>query len=111
MRSVALATLTTMIEEGIPERAAKMGRHVMQALGRVRARQPAIREVRGRGLLIGIELDRVAAPVVDACRDAGLLVLTAGDRVVRLAPALIVTEADCDRALEILEHAVARVVS
>ena len=109
--SVALATLTTMIEEGIPERAAKMGRHVMQALGRVRARQPAIREVRGRGLLIGIELDRVAAPVVDACRDAGLLVLTAGDRVVRLAPALIVTEADCDRALEILEHAVARVVS
>ena len=109
--SVALATLTTMIEEGVPERAAKMGRHVMQALGRVRARQPAIREVRGRGLLIGIELDRVAAPVVDACRDAGLLVLTAGDRVVRLAPALIVTEADCDRALEILEHAVARVVS
>ncbi len=109
--SVALATLTTMIEEGIPERAAKMGRHVMQALGRVRARQPAIREVRGRGLLIGIELDRVAAPVVDACRDAGLLVLTAGDRVVRLAPALIVAEADCDRALEILEHALARVVS
>jgi predicted acetylornithine/succinylornithine family transaminase len=109
--SVALATLTTMIEEGIPERAAKMGRHVMQALGRMRARQPAIREVRGRGLLIGIELDRGAAPVVDACRDAGLLVLTAGDRVVRLAPALIATEADCDRALEILEQALSRVVS
>jgi len=109
--SVALATLTTMIEEGIPERAAKMGRHVMQALGRMRARQPAIREVRGRGLLIGIELDRVAAPVVDACRDAGLLVLTAGDRVVRLAPALIASEADCDRALEILEQALSRVVS
>jgi acetylornithine/succinyldiaminopimelate/putrescine aminotransferase len=100
-----------MIEEGIPERAAKMGRHVMQALGRMRARQPAIREVRGRGLLIGIELDRGAAPVVDACRDAGLLVLTAGDRVVRLAPALIATEADCDRALEILEQALSRVVS
>ena len=109
--SVALATLTTMIEERVPERAAKTGRHVMQALAGLRQRQPAIRDVRGRGLLIGIELDRAAGPVVDACREGGLLVLTAGDRVVRLAPALIATEADCNRALEILERALARVVS
>jgi acetylornithine/N-succinyldiaminopimelate aminotransferase len=107
--SVALATLTTMIEEKIPERAAGTGRHVMQSLGRLRTRHPAICDIRGRGLLIGIELDRVAAPVVDACRDAGLLVLTAGERVVRLAPALIASEADCDRALEILERALERV--
>jgi acetylornithine/N-succinyldiaminopimelate aminotransferase len=109
--SVALATLTTMIEEKIPERAARMGRHLMQGLGRLRERHPAIREVRGRGLLIGVELDRAVAPAVDACREAGLLVLTAGDRVLRLAPALIVGEADCDRALEIVERALARLAS
>jgi predicted acetylornithine/succinylornithine family transaminase len=109
--SVALATLTTMIEEKIPERAARTGRHLMQGLGRLRERHPAIREVRGRGLLIGIELDRAVAPAVDACREAGLLVLTAGDRVLRLAPALIVGEADCDRALEIVERALTRLAS
>ncbi len=105
--SVALATLATVIEEKIPERAARMGRHLMQGLSRLQERFPAIREVRGRGLLIGIELDRIAAPLVDACRDAGLLVLTAGERVLRLAPALIVGEAECDRALAILENALA----
>jgi acetylornithine/succinyldiaminopimelate/putrescine aminotransferase len=103
--SVALATLTTVIEDGIPERAAKMGRYLMQGLARLRGRHPAIREVRGRGLLIGIELDRVVAPVVDVCRDAGLLVLTAGERVLRLAPALIVGEPECDRALDTLDRA------
>src|SRR5262245_15483782 len=108
--SVALATVTTMIEERIPERAARTGRHVMQGLARLRARQSAIQDVRGRGLLVGIELDRAAGPVVDACRDGGLLVLTAGDRVVRLARALIASEADCDRALEILDKALSRVV-
>ncbi len=103
--SVALATLTTVIEDGIPERAAKMGRYLMQGLARLRGRYPAIRELRGRGLLIGIELNRAVAPVVDACRDAGLLVLTAGERVLRLAPALIVGEPECDRALDTLDRA------
>jgi acetylornithine aminotransferase len=61
--------------------------------------------VRGRGLLIGVELDRPAGPVVDACREAGLLALTAGERVLRLAPPLIVDERDCDRALAIVAQA------
>jgi len=109
--SVALATLTTMIEERIPERAAKTGRYVMEGLGRLRQRYPAIRDLRGRGLLIGIELDRPVGPAVDACREGGLLVLTAGDRVLRLAPALIVSEAECNRALDILGKALGQVLA
>jgi len=105
--SVALATLATVIEEKIPERAARMGRHLMQALGQLQTRFSAIREVRGRGLLIGIDLDRPVAPLVDFCRDSGLLVLTAGERVLRLAPALVVGEAECERALALLESALA----
>jgi len=85
-----------------------MGRYLMQGLGRLQERFPAVREVRGRGLLIGMEMDRLVAPLVDFCRDASLLILTAGERIIRLAPALIVGEAECDRALEILQRALAQ---
>jgi acetylornithine/N-succinyldiaminopimelate aminotransferase len=105
--SVALATLTTVIGDKLPERADQRGRELMDGLRAMQRTQPAIKEVRGRGLLIGVELTRVAGPVVDACREAGLLVLSAGEKVVRLAPPLIVESADCKRALDILGGAFA----
>jgi predicted acetylornithine/succinylornithine family transaminase len=106
--SVALATLTTVLDEKIADRAARLGRELMERLRALQKAQPAIVAVRGRGLLIGIELARPAAPVVDACREAGVLVLTAGEQVVRLAPPLVVDSRDCARALEVLEAALAR---
>jgi predicted acetylornithine/succinylornithine family transaminase len=102
--SVALATLTAVLEEKIPDRAAKMGRHLMDGLRAVARRHPAVRDVRGRGLLIGVELTVPAGPLVDACREAGLLVLSAGERVLRLTPPLVVAEAECDHALEIIDR-------
>jgi predicted acetylornithine/succinylornithine family transaminase len=103
--SVALTTLQTVIGEKIPERAAASGRLLMDRLRELGQRSGAIREVRGRGLLIGIELDRPAGPVVDACREAGLLTLTAGERVLRLTPPLIVEAADCEQALGVIGRA------
>ena len=102
--SVALATLSAILEEKIPDRAARMGRHLMDGLREVARRHPVVREVRGRGLLIGVELTQAVAPLVDACREAGLLVLSAGERVLRLTPPLVVGEAECDRALEIIDR-------
>ena len=102
--SVALATLSAVLEDKIPERATKMGRHLMDGLRDVARRHPVVREVRGRGLLIGVELTQAVGPLVDACRDAGLLVLSAGDKVLRLTPPLVVAEAECDRALEIIDR-------
>lgn len=64
-----------------------------------------VREVRGRGLLLGAVVDRPAAEVVTAARERGLLVLTAGDDVVRLAPPLTITEAEVEDALSILAAA------
>ena len=61
-----------------------------------------VREVRGRGLLLAGVLDRDAAAVVDACRERGLLVLTAGSEVLRLLPPLVITEAEADEALSII---------
>jgi acetylornithine aminotransferase/acetylornithine/N-succinyldiaminopimelate aminotransferase len=106
--AVALASFTTILDEKIPERAARTGRDLMTRLQALAAGRPLIRQVRGRGLLIGVELTRPVAPVVDACREAGLLVLSAGEKVLRLAPPLIVEERDCDRALAVIEDALAR---
>ena len=103
--SVALATLTAVLEEKIPDRAARMGRHLMDGLRDVARRHPVVRDVRGRGLLIGVELSQAVGPLVDACREAGLLVLSAGEQVLHLAPPLIVDERDCDRALGIIDAA------
>jgi len=102
--SVALATLTALLEEKVPDRAAKMGRYLVDGLRDVARRHPVVREVRGRGLLIGVELTQPAGPLVDACREAGLLVLSAGEKVLRLTPPLVVGEAECDRALEIIDR-------
>ena len=69
---------------------------------------PAVRSVRGRGLLIGAELDRPVGPVVDACREQGLLVLSAAPDVLRLTPPLVVDAAQVAEALAILEGALSR---
>ncbi len=104
--SVALATLQTVIGEKIPQRAAASGRYLMDGLRRIGG-GAGVRDVRGLGLLIGVELDRPVAPVVDACREAGLLVLSAGERVLRLAPPLVVEQRDCDQALAIVGRTLA----
>ena len=61
-------------------------------------------KVRGAGLLLGLELYRMAAEVVHECRERGLIVLSAGETVLRLAPPLTVTEAEVDLALSILQE-------
>ena len=68
---------------------------------------PAVRSVRGRGLLLGAELDRQAGPVIDACREQGLLVLSAGPDVLRLTPPLVVSAAEVAQALLTIESVLA----
>ena len=101
--AVGLTVLTTLLEERLPERADRMGRLLRERLEAVQSRHPAaVRDVRGRGLLIGIDLTPPVGDVVAACRERGLLVLTAGDNTLRLAPPLVVDEASVDRAVEII---------
>ena len=71
------------------------------------AELPHVVEARGRGLLVGYELDVDAQPVVDAALERGLVALTAGKNVLRLAPPLIVTEQQVDDALAILAEVLA----
>jgi acetylornithine/N-succinyldiaminopimelate aminotransferase len=75
------------------------------ALSHGLASLPGVLEVRGLGLLLGVELDRPAAEVVDACRDRGLLVGSAGERVLRLTPPLTIGPPDVELALTLLAEA------
>jgi acetylornithine/succinyldiaminopimelate/putrescine aminotransferase len=68
---------------------------------------PGVEETRGRGLLLGATLDRTVGPVVDAARERGLLVLSAGPNVLRLTPPLVVSADEVGQALSILEEVLA----
>jgi acetylornithine aminotransferase/acetylornithine/N-succinyldiaminopimelate aminotransferase len=108
--AVGLTVLGTLLEERLPERAERLGRLLREQLASIQSRHPRmIKEVRGRGLLVGVDLVPLVADVVAGCRDAGLLALTAGDNTLRLAPPLIVSEGDIQRATEIIERVVASV--
>jgi predicted acetylornithine/succinylornithine family transaminase len=76
-------------------------------LGSLAARSARVKEARGRGLMWGLELNEVAAPVVAAARERRLLVLTAGANVIRIVPPLTVTRGELERGATILEEALA----
>ncbi len=98
--AAALATLDIIEQEALPERTAILGE---QALERLRAiRSPLIREVRGRGLLIGIELTRRAQPYLEKLTERGIIALLAGPNVIRLLPPLVISEEQLDRVLDIV---------
>ena len=100
--TVGVATFTTLLEDRMADRAERVGGHLFGRLRALAGRSGAVREVRGKGLLVGIELDRPAGPVVDGCRERGLLVLTAGEKILRMTPPLVIDEADVDRAVAIV---------
>ncbi|MFQ5839304.1 MAG: aspartate aminotransferase family protein [Candidatus Methylomirabilales bacterium] len=102
--AVGLATLTTILDEGLPAQAAARGRYLLDALERLRQKYPIVKEVRGAGLLVGIELTTEARPLTVECLSRGLLVSTAGETVVRMVPPLIVSELEIDEALAILDQ-------
>ena len=104
--AVGITVFSTLVEERLAERAARTGRLLRDRLLAVQRRHPGkVKEVRGKGLLIGVDLVPGVAAVVTACRERGLLVLTAGDNVMRLAPPLIVDEESVGRAVEIIDRA------
>ncbi|RKH10290.1 acetylornithine transaminase [Corallococcus sp. CA047B] len=92
----------------LPDVQAK-GEHFLAGARALQAALPEgrIKAVRGRGLLLGVELDREVAPVIAKLRDAGLLVNSAGDTTLRFAPPLIITRQELDEALGILQRVLA----
>ncbi|PZM67262.1 acetylornithine transaminase [Paenibacillus dendritiformis] len=102
--SAVIGTMETMIEEKVAQRAAERGAYLLNSLKVKLSDVPVVKDVRGLGLIIGIECSEPAADIVEAARAAGLLVITAGPNVVRLLPNLLVTAEEIDEAVSILHQ-------
>jgi predicted acetylornithine/succinylornithine family transaminase len=101
----ALVFLEELIDGGLMSHVARVGTHLEASLHALAARHPLVREIRGAGLMWGLELDRPAAPIVDAAIQQGLLVNRTADTVVRLLPPYIITTDEIDEAIGLLDAA------
>jgi len=100
------AVMRFVVENDLAGRVRKVGSHLMEGLLGMKARRSDIVDVRGRGLLVAVELSEEKAPqVLSRCLERGLLVNSVSPTILRLMPALTITEAEIDEALEILESA------
>jgi len=98
----ALTTLDVLEENHLLERAATLGEHMRARLRERLAGVAAITDIRGSGLMLGIELDRPCSELVAAGLAAGILINVTADRVVRLLPALVMTDAEADELVDTL---------
>ncbi|GEN30702.1 ornithine--oxo-acid transaminase [Cerasibacillus quisquiliarum] len=96
--AVSLAALDVIIEEDLATRSLELGTYMMDELKRIK--NPMIKEVRGKGLFIGVELTESARPYCEALKERGLLCKETHENVIRFAPPLIIEKKDLDWALE-----------
>ena len=99
--AIGRAALSVLIDEGLVERSREIGAYFKGRLERIEGEH--IEEVRGKGLMIGVELTRLARPYCDALREAGILAKDTHGTVVRFAPPLVVTKEQIDWAMERIE--------
>ena len=98
--AASIAALNVYQSERLPERATEMGDYFRERLEEINS--PLIREVRGIGLMIGVELKIRAAQVVEALMQRGVLAHTSGTTVMRILPPLVITREDIDIVIEAL---------
>ncbi len=95
-------TIRIMEEDQLLENAAKVGAHLRAALEKALAGNPGVKEIRGQGLMLGIELTKPCGALTERAAEAGLLLSVTADSVIRLVPPLILTEAEADEIVSIL---------
>jgi len=104
--AAALAVIKTIEEEGLIENSAKMGSLIEEKLNELSKNSSIIKEIRGKGLMIGIELKReIAKEVVSKCLSEGLIINNIGKKIIRFLPPLCVAEDDIDKAMKIFKKA------
>ena len=106
--SVGLAVLKTLVQGGALKNCVKMGRVLFDGLQALKQRFRFIREVRGKGLLLGMELEQDGGKIVEDCLKAGLLINCAAHKVLRFIPPLIIGKKEIGQGLAILEKVLAR---
>ncbi len=102
--ATAAAAIETLLEDDIIiQNVNRLGMHFLEGLAHLRRRYGFVRDVRGAGLLIGMELDIPGKDIVGACLAEGFLINCTADRVLRFMPPLIITEEEIDRLLDALD--------
>jgi acetylornithine/LysW-gamma-L-lysine aminotransferase len=102
--AAALASLDVIEKEGLVEKARTLGEFFLKGLNDIRSNK--IREVRGLGLMLGIELKEKAGPYVQALMEKGIIALLAGTNVIRLLPPLVITKEEVAQALSALKETI-----
>ncbi len=100
--AAGLAVVNTIIDDGLEQRATALGDRIMSGLRTALANVDHVKEVRGMGCMIGIELDKPCKSLFAAAMDQGLIINITADSVVRLLPPLIMTDDEADQLVDIL---------
>jgi acetylornithine/N-succinyldiaminopimelate aminotransferase len=95
-------TIRIMEEDGLLENAARVGAHLKGALARELGGVQGVTEIRGQGLMLGIELAKPCGVLTQRAADKGLLISVTADNVIRMVPALILSEAEADEIVAVL---------
>lgn len=98
------ATLKALTEDGLIDNSAKMGKIFQNGLEELKQRHPIIREVRGKGLMIGVELKFEVRDILMGAIQRGVLFLYSGRNILRLLPPLVITEEDITKSLQVLDE-------
>lgn len=108
---VALKVLEIIERENLPEQAAQSGAYLMNGLEALQSKHAVIDAVRGQGLLVGVVLNRPGADIVTACMQRGYLINCIQDRILRLAPPLIIQQSEIDGLIQCLDDVLSEAVS
>jgi acetylornithine/N-succinyldiaminopimelate aminotransferase len=98
----SIATIETIFEQNLISRAAQLGEYTMQQLRERLQGNPMIKEVRGKGFLIGIVCAAPVSEMISAFHQEGVLAITAGPNIIRLAPSLNIPQDDLDQGIQII---------
>ncbi len=101
--AAGLAVLETIFQENLLAHCREMGQYLQENLKTLKDKYGFIKEVRGRGLIQGMEMDRPVLPVVNACMREGVLLITAGEKVLRFLPPLIIKPQQIDQMITTLD--------
>jgi len=102
--AATLAVINVIIEENLVENARETGNYLINRLGELKNKYRFIKDVRGKGLMVGMELEFPGNSIVDACLSRGLIINCTVENVLRFLPPLITTNKDVDMAIEILDN-------
>ena len=106
--AAGVAVIDTLLNGGVLENCQQMGAYFLTRLQALQEKYSFITEVRGQGLILGAVLDRDGADIVSACLDEGLLINCAAGTVLRFIPPLIITQAEIDEGVAILDKVLAQ---